>query len=795
MGILKRAKNMEMSSFLKRANKKANAIEALDLETSKLSDNKLQHKTVEFKERLVQGETMDAILVEAFAVCREASHRILGMKHYPVQLVGGIALHEGNIAEMPTGEGKTLVATLPAYLNALSGKGVHVVTVNDYLAERDYEQMSPLYEFLGLTTGVITGDMEPDMRRERYQADITYITNTELGFDFLRDNMVLNKEDKVQRNLDYCIVDEVDSVLLDDARTPLIISGGGEEPSNLYTVTDVLVRKLRIDKDFKKDEESKQVWLLDEGIDRIEKFFRLNNFAGTDAMTIRFHVEKSLYCHQFMELDRDYIIRNGDVLIVDQGTGRISEGRRFSNGLHQSLEAKSGVEIKKESQTLATITYQNFFLLYSKISGMTGTAKTEEVEFREIYNLSVFQIPTNRPSKRIDLEDKLYLSSEAKFNAIVQEVEHCISTGQPVLIGTSSIEKSEYLSDKLTGKGIEHVVLNAKNHSREASIIANAGQQGVVTIATNMAGRGTDIKLGEGVRELGGLKIIGSERSENRRVDNQLRGRSGRQGDDGASQFYLSFDDDLLRIFSPPTIKARLKKLVQDENAPIENRFLLKSIKSSQEKLEGTHYDQRKETIKYDSINNEQRVKLYEQRSQLLEETVAIIPVLKEATRNWITTVFEDNFDPYQRKRDSESFKISAETFYQNLTENGIPLDFDKLMTLEGSKEYQLTDWVLKEIGAFLDEREVALNDYEELLRIQTLQLVDSAWTDHLEVLTELKESVRFASYKQEKPEREYLNLSLLEFNKMSEYITSTLAQLFVQSGAINEDGVEEEVA
>lgn len=792
MGILKRAKESETKRFLKRANKKAREIESLSLQMSQLSDDILTNKTVELKERLAQGETLDDILVESFAVCREASQRILGMKHYPVQLVGGMALHEGSIAEMRTGEGKTLVATLSAYLNALSGKGVHVVTVNDYLAERDHELMSPLYRFLGLTTGVITGNMQPNERREQYQADITYITNTELGFDFLRDNMVLSKDEKVQRDLPYCIVDEVDSVLLDDARTPLIISGGGEEPSNLYKVVDMFIRTLRIGKDFKKDEESKQVWLLDNGIDKVERFFRLKNFTGSDAMTVRFHIEKSLYCHQFMELDRDYIIRDGEVLIIDQGTGRVSDGRRFSNGLHQCLEAKAGVEIKKESKTLATITYQNFFLLYDKISGMTGTAKTEELEFLEIYDLDVYQIPTNCPSQRVDLEDKLYLSAEAKFTAIVEDVESCVSTGQPVLIGTSSIEKSEYLSEKLVKKGIQHVVLNAKNHAREADIIADAGQRGVVTIATNMAGRGTDIKLGDSVRELGGLKIIGTERSENRRIDNQLRGRSGRQGDHGISQFYLSFDDDLLRIFSPPSIKARLEKLVQDESAPIENRFLMKSIQSSQQKLEGTHYDQRKETIKYDSINNEQRVKLYEQRNQLLEEDVSIVPILKDATNEWVLTVLADNFEAYRIQRNRDSFEKSATLFHENLTSNGISINMNELMKLEGQKIKQVSEWVVEQLVEVLNEREIALEGFEDVLRVQVLQAVDTAWTDHLEVLTGLKEEVRFATYKQAKPEQEYLHMSLTEFNKMTEHITSYLAQLFIKT---NQSGEELEVA
>ena len=790
VGFLKRAKEMETKKFLKKADKKVEKVEALSDEMSGLTNEALAGKTEELKLRLSNGETLDDVLVEAFAVCREASSRVLGMKHYPVQLVGGMALHEGNIAEMRTGEGKTLVATLPAYLNALAGEGVHVVTVNDYLAQRDHDLMAPLYQFLGLTTGVIAGNMDTDRRRNQYEKDITYITNTELGFDFLRDNMVFDKGERVQRSLPFCIIDEVDSVLLDDARTPLIISGGGEEPSHLYRVVDVFVRTLKSDKDFKKDEESKQIWLTDSGIDKVERFFKIKNFAGADGMTIRFHVEKALYCHQFMELDRDYIIRDGEVLIIDQGTGRVSDGRRFSNGLHQCLEAKAGVEIKKESKTLATITYQNFFLLYEKISGMTGTAKTEELEFREIYNLDVYQIPTNRPSQRMDLDDQLYLTAEAKYNAIVSDIESCVVSGQPVLIGTSSIEKSEYLSNKLTQKGIAHVVLNAKNHAREAQIIADAGQRGAVTIATNMAGRGTDIKLGDGVKELGGLKIIGTERHENRRIDNQLRGRSGRQGDEGLSQFYISFDDDLLRIFSPPSIKARLKKLVQDENAPIENRMLLKSIQSSQEKLEGSHYDQRKETIKYDSVNNEQRVKVYEQRNALLEDDESVLPALKNATQVWVETVIDDNFEAYAMERDSESFLQGAELFHENLKTNGIELDLETIKGFDGQKIKFLKEWVKEQVAPLLNEREEALEEAWEGLRIQVLRGVDSAWMAHLETLTQLKEDVRFASYKQANPIQEYQQMSLTAFNQMTDDITSYMALLFLQANQVVEEAV-----
>lgn len=782
MGILKALKESETKRFLKYAEKKVKKIENLSEQMKSLSDETLKSKTEEFKERFKSGESLDDLLVEAFAVCREASERVLGMRHYPVQLIGGIALHEGTIAEMRTGEGKTLVATLSAYLNALSGEGVHVVTVNDYLAQRDHDIMAPLYQFLGLTTGVVTGDIDPSYRKEQYQADITYITNTELGFDFLRDNMVMSKDERVQRKLTYCIVDEVDSVLLDDARTPLIISGGGEEPTHYYKVVDMFVRTLKKDKDFKKDEEHKQIWLTDEGIDKTERFFRLKNFTTEEGMSIRFHIEKALYAHQYMEIDRDYIVRNGEVLIIDQGTGRVSDGRRFSNGLHQCLEAKEGVKIQKENKTLATITYQNFFLLYEKIAGMTGTAKTEEVEFREIYGLSVHVIPTNKPVLRQDLDDKLYLTATAKYNAIVEDVLDCVKRGQPVLIGTSSIEKSELVSSLLLEKGITHVVLNAKNHAKEADIVQNAGQRGVVTIATNMAGRGTDIKLGEGVREVGGLKIIGTERHENRRIDNQLRGRSGRQGDPGMSQFYLSFDDDLLRIFAPPAIKQRLKQLVTDEDSEIENKFLLKTIQSSQKKLEGSHYDMRKETIKYDSINNQQRLKLYEERNLLLDGKVDVFDALERAALEFVKQTFHSTFEDWKIHGDDESYFRSAKTFVEMMVSFGLVISLDGLNELEGQKPKTIENWLTEQVYPVLLERKSQLKEQEDMLRIQILQGIDQAWTDHLEALNQIKEDVRFASYKQANPVQEYNQESLIAFNQMSDAITAYMGRLLLQS-------------
>ncbi|WP_214688547.1 preprotein translocase subunit SecA [Exiguobacterium sp. s163] len=790
MGILKRLKESETKRFLKQAEKKVVKIESLSDEIRKLSNEEIQYKTTEFKNRLKNGETLDDLLVEAFAVCREASERILGMRHYPVQLVGGIALHQGTIAEMRTGEGKTLVATLAAYLNALTGEGVHVVTVNDYLAKRDHDIMAPLYHFLGLTTGVITGDDEAEERAKQYDADITYITNTELGFDFLRDNMVMSPEERVQRKLVYCIVDEVDSVLLDDARTPLIISGGGEEPTHYYKLVDMYVRTLKKKTDFEIDEETKQIWLTDAGIDKTERFFRLKNYTSDEGTSIRFHVEKALYAHQFMEVDRDYILRKGEVLIIDQGTGRVSEGRRFSNGLHQALEAKEGVKVQRENKTFATITYQNFFLLYTKISGMTGTAKTEELEFREIYGLPVHVIPTNKPVQREDHDDKLYVSAKAKYDAIVEDVLDCIRRGQPVLIGTSSIEKSELVSDLLKERNVEHVVLNAKNHAMEAEIIKNAGKRGTVTIATNMAGRGTDIKLGEGVREVGGLKIIGTERHENRRIDNQLRGRAGRQGDPGSSQFYLSFDDDLLRIFAPPSIRQRLKQFVTDESAQIENKLLLKTIQSSQKKLEGNHYDMRKETIKYDSINNQQRMKLYHERNLLLDGEVNVIDALKSATLDWVKRMFAIEFADWMIHRDDESYFHSTNRFVEVMAIQGVTIPKKEMESLEGQSPKVVEDWVISQVEPLFNMRAQSIQDEENVLRMQVLQAIDHAWTEHLETLNQIKENVRFASYKQANPVQEYNQETLVAFNQMSDTITTYMARIFLRL-SVSEEAVQ----
>ncbi|MGL4873998.1 MAG: preprotein translocase subunit SecA, partial [Clostridium sp.] len=619
MGIFKALFGSYSEKEVKRIQPLVNKIEALESTTEALSDDELKAKTDEFKERLKNGETLDDILVEAFAVVREASWRVLGMKHYAVQLTGGIVLHQGRIAEMKTGEGKTLVATLPAYLNALSGNGVHVITVNDYLAKRDRDQMDELYSFLGLTTGVVVHDISNDERRAAYNCDITYGTNNEFGFDYLRDNMVIYKEERVQRMLNFVIVDEVDSILIDEARTPLIISGAGEKSTEFYKVADFFVKKLVAEEDYTIDEKANAVMLTHQGVEKAEKTFSIDNYADANNMQLQHYVTQALKANYFMRRDKDYMVKDGEVIIVDEFTGRLMEGRRYSDGLHQAIEAKENVKIARESKTLATITFQNYFRMYNKLSGMTGTALTEENEFREIYGLDVIVIPTNKPIARADNHDIVYKTAKGKYNAIIDEIIESNKKGQPVLVGTASIEKSEIIASLLKKRGVTHRVLNAKFHEQEAEIIASAGEYGAVTIATNMAGRGTDIKLGEGVVEAGGLKIIGTERHESRRIDNQLRGRSGRQGDPGYSTFYISLEDDLMRIFMSEKTHSMVDKLGLEEDDAIESKIITRSIESAQKKVEGHNFDIRKNLLGYDDVMNMQREVIYKQRSQVLE--------------------------------------------------------------------------------------------------------------------------------------------------------------------------------
>ena len=622
---------------LRRINKIANKVESYAKQMSELTDEQLQAKTDEFRERYKKGESLDHMLPEAFAVSREGAKRVLGLYPFHVQIMGGIVLHEGNIAEMRTGEGKTLTATMPVYLNAISGKGVHVITVNEYLSKRDATEMGQLYNWLGCSVGINNSEMSPDQKREAYKADIMYSTNSEIGFDYLRDNMAVYKEDQVQRGLNYALVDEVDSILIDEARTPLIISGPGTGTSKLYKQTDRFVKQLKKDVDYKIDLESKTVSLTDEGIKKAEKYFNLKNLYDPENTALTHHLDQALRANYIMLLDKDYVVQDGEVLIVDSFTGRVMEGRRFSDGLHQAIEAKEGVEIQEENKTMANITYQNLFRMYNKLAGMTGTAKTEQEEFREIYNMETITIPTNRPVQRKDEPDLLYPTLQSKFIAVVDRIKKLHAKGQPILVGTVAVETSEYLSQLLDKENIPHVVLNAKNHAKEAEIVKNAGQKGAVTIATNMAGRGTDIKLGPGVREIGGLAVIGTERHESRRIDNQLRGRSGRQGDPGLSQFYLSLEDDLMKRFGGDRIKAFLERMkVNDEDAVIKSRFLTHQVESAQKRVEGNNYDSRKNVLQYDDVMREQREIIYKERQQIITEDKSLKWVLMPMFRRTI---------------------------------------------------------------------------------------------------------------------------------------------------------------
>lgn len=659
MGLFDKIFGSYSDREVKRITPIVDKIDSLGPEMEKLSDEELKQKTFEFKDRYAKGESLDDMLPEAFAVCREASTRVLGMKHYREQLIGGTVLHQGRIAEMKTGEGKTLVATLPVYLNAIAGKGVHVITVNDYLATRDKEWMGQLYEFLGLTTGVIVHGLTNDQRREAYNADITYGTNNEFGFDYLRDNMVIYKEERVQRPLHYCIVDEVDSILIDEARTPLIISGAGSKSTDLYKIADFFVKKLREEEDYTIDEKAHAAMLTDKGVAEAEKAFGIENYADANNMELQHHITQALKANYVMKRDKDYMVKDDEIAIVDEFTGRLMEGRRYSDGLHQAIEAKEGVKVQRESKTLATITFQNYFRMYTKLAGMTGTALTEETEFREIYGLDVVVIPTHRPVQREDHSDLVFKTAKGKYDAIVEEIIETHKTGQPVLVGTTSIEKSEYLSSLLKKKGVPHKVLNARYHEQEAEIVSHAGELGNITIATNMAGRGTDIKLGEGVLEVGGLKIIGTERHESRRIDNQLRGRSGRQGDKGHSRFYISLEDDLMRIFGSEKLQSVVDRLGLEETEAIESKMVTKSIENAQKKVEGNNFDIRKTLLGYDDVMNKQREVIYKQRSQVLEGEnledsvqAMIEDVITNAVQAHLGNIDEDDFEKEKTRRE-----------------------------------------------------------------------------------------------------------------------------------------------
>lgn len=764
---------------LKRLGKIADKVESYADEFGALSDDELKAKTEEFKKRYQDGESLDDLLPEAFAVCREGAKRVLGLYPYHVQIIGGIVLHEGNIAEMKTGEGKTLTATMPVYLNAISGKGVHVVTVNEYLSERDATEMGELYTWLGLTVGLNLADKSPEEKRNAYNCDITYSTNSELGFDYLRDNMVVYKEDMVQRPLNFVIVDEVDSILIDEARTPLIISGQATGTTTLYTRTDRFAKTLTEDEDFKIDLESKTVSLTEDGIRKGEKYFGLKNLYAPDNMALNHHLDNALRANYIMLRDKDYVVRDGEVLIVDQFTGRIMDGRRYSDGLHQAIEAKEHVEIEEETKTMANITYQNFFRMYNKLSGMTGTAKTEREEFREIYNMEVVSIPTNKPIARVDKPDLLYPTLKSKFNAVVRDVKARHEKGQPVLVGTVAVETSELLSKMLDDEGIPHSVLNAKNHAREAEIVMNAGQRGAVTIATNMAGRGTDIKLGPGVRELGGLAVIGTERHESRRIDNQLRGRSGRQGDPGVTQFYLSLEDDLMLRFGSERIKNFLERMkVSDDDAVIQSKMISRQVESAQKRVEGNNYDTRKQVLQYDDVMRAQREVIYAQRQQVIMEEKSLKPIIMPMIERTVkhTVLMHTQGDKSEwNLQGILDFAVSA-----MVNEDTISLG-----DLVNKTPDEIIDYLMKRAEDIYAEKEKQLYDESQMLefeKVVILRVVDSLWTDHIDEMDQLRQSIGLRGYGQLNPLVEYQQDGFRMFEQMVGAIEYDVTRLFLKA-------------
>ena len=767
MGFLEKLFGTYSEREVKKLQSIADKIEALDESMQKLTNEELQAKTLEFKERIKNGESLDSILPEAFAVCREASSRVLGMKHFRVQLLGGMVLHQGRIAEMKTGEGKTLVATLPAYLNGLTGNGVHVITVNDYLAKTQMEEMGVLYNFLGLTTGCIIHGITPDQRRAAYACDITYGTNNEFGFDYLRDNMVIHMEERVQRGLNFCIVDEVDSILIDEARTPLIISGMGDKSTKFYNVADNFVKTLVSEKDFTVDEKANAVLLTDDGVVKAEKYFGIENYADSQNLELQHYVTQALKANYTMRADKDYMVKDNEIVIIDEFTGRLMEGRRYSDGLHQAIEAKEGVKIQRESKTLATITFQNYFRMYDKLSGMTGTALTEENEFREIYNLDVIVIPTNRPVQRIDNSDMVYKNSVGKYKAIVEEVVKSHEKGQPVLVGTASVDKSEYISSLLKKRGIKHQVLNAKYHAQEAEIISHAGELGMVTIATNMAGRGTDIKLGEGVIEAGGLKVLGTERHESRRIDNQLRGRSGRQGDPGESIFFISLEDDLMRIFGSERIQGVIDKLGLEETEAIESKMVTKAIENAQKKVEGNNFDIRKNLLGYDDVMNLQREVIYRQRTEVLEGKN-----LKEQIQGMIEEVISDSVNSHL-SGEVQDIESEIKTLLQYLEEICMPHGVVTVEELADLSNEQIKNKLIETVLNIYKGKELEFGEEQlrEIERVVLLRVVDQKWMAHIDNMDHLKQGMGLRAYKQQDPIQAYQMEGSAMFEEMIEGI------------------------
>ncbi|CEW33885.1 TPA: preprotein translocase subunit SecA [Streptococcus pneumoniae] len=762
---------------IRRLEKMADKVFKYEDQMAALTDDQLKAKTVEFKERYQNGESLDSLLYEAFAVVREGAKRVLGLFPYKVQVMGGIVLHHGDVPEMRTGEGKTLTATMPVYLNALSGKGVHVVTVNEYLSERDATEMGELYSWLGLSVGINLATKSPMEKKEAYECDITYSTNSEIGFDYLRDNMVVRAENMVQRPLNYALVDEVDSILIDEARTPLIVSGANAvETSQLYHMADHYVKSLNKD-DYIIDVQSKTIGLSDSGIDRAESYFKLENLYDIENVALTHFIDNALRANYIMLLDIDYVVsEEQEILIVDQFTGRTMEGRRYSDGLHQAIEAKEGVPIQDETKTSASITYQNLFRMYKKLSGMTGTGKTEEEEFREIYNIRVIPIPTNRPVQRIDHSDLLYASIESKFKAVVEDVKARYQKGQPVLVGTVAVETSDYISKKLVAAGVPHEVLNAKNHYREAQIIMNAGQRGAVTIATNMAGRGTDIKLGEGVRELGGLCVIGTERHESRRIDNQLRGRSGRQGDPGESQFYLSLEDDLMKRFGSERLKGIFERLNMSEEA-IESRMLTRQVEAAQKRVEGNNYDTRKQVLQYDDVMREQREIIYTQRYDVITADRDLAPEIQSMIKRTIGRVV----DGHARAKQDEKLEAILNFAKYNL----LPEDSITMEDLSGLSDKAIKEELFQRALKVYDSQVSKLRDEEavkEFQKVLILRVVDNKWTDHIDALDQLRNAVGLRGYAQNNPVVEYQAEGFRMFNDMIGSIEFDVTRLMMKA-------------
>ena len=775
MGIIKKLLDSEYKE-LKRFDKLADEIISLEDSMANLKDEDFKNKTNEFKERLSKGETLDDILVQAFALAREACYRGIGEKPFKVQIIGGLAIHYGNIAEMKTGEGKTLTTVLPAYVNSLTGKGVHVVTTNEYLSDRNANWMKPIYDLLGVSVGVNLRDMTPKEKQDVYNCDITYSTNNEIGFDYLRDNMVVNKEDRVQRPLNYCIIDEVDSILIDEARTPLIISGGKANSNSLYIEANRAVKNLKEDEDYTVDLKTKSVSLTEEGSKKIEKILNVKNLYDIDNAGLVHHLNQALKANYAFAKDVDYVVSDGQVIIVDQFTGRLMQGRQYSDGLHQAIEAKEGVTINVETKTMATITFQNLFRMYNKLSGMTGTAKTEEEEFRNIYNMYVICIPTNKPVIREDLADLVYATEKGKYKAIINTVKEIHSKGQPILIGTISVESNEHLSGLLKKAGLPHEVLNAKNHEREAEIIAKAGEKGAITLATNMAGRGTDIKLGEGVKELGGLCVIGTERHESRRIDNQLRGRAGRQGDPGMSQFFVSFEDDLMRRFGTDRIKMMLQSLGVDDDMAIRSKTLTKSIETAQKRVEGNNYDIRKSLLDYDNVLNEQREIIYNKRNEIIDNE-SISQTVIDTFKETINVLCENHIAPEGHLTENDKSEI-----VEYVNTNFLKKQNLKVEDIIDLKDKDVPEYISSLVIKDYEEKVKGLPVRNEFERAISLRVIDSNWVEHMNTIEHLKEGIGLRGYSQTNPVQAYTMEGFELFDKLLDKIDNDISVFLLKA-------------